>query len=794
MRANNSLTTDFPSQGFRSERMSPETPPSGHDAPEGAGELRLSDILLVIRRSWLLILLASLVGTLAGVAWFLHSPKLYTAVATVELSREASSGVNLQDFSGGSSQVGSSQDFMLDVTTEQAVLGSDNTALTVMQQLNIMKDSPYRELTETPIGRASIREYGPSLNANPVLRDAALVIFQKSLHVTSVKNTRLLTVSFTDGDPARAARVANATIDAYLSNHMEARYAATVKASSWLNEQLSELKQRAEKTHQQVADFEKQNGITGLTLPSTLGGKVDGSGSFDSGQLAYQQLSELNGELTHAEVNRIAMEAVYKLTATGDPGVILSVSNTSLAGAAGGANAMSSTSKSLQLVQSLRSQESSLKVKLASAKVTYGPNNPILVEMQQQVDAIEQQLRDEVKVINEQARVDYQVAESQEDRLRQTVGDQQQHFQHLGNSLAELNFLQQEENGTRVLYQDLYNRLEEANIASGVKSSGVAVTDPARTPSRSSSPNLPKDAALGLCGGALLGLTLAGVRKAADQTLYSPENLDVLPPSLLLGIVPHFDSDASGGRWLGRGAKPALATATSDPWIVAEPKSRTAEAYWRICTSILLSSANPRARVLLVTSALPGDGKSVTAYNIAAAMAKQSASVVLIEADLRHPGIAQLAGIDGTRGLSGLLSSDVALDSVLQVHPQVKNLTILASGTMPDSPVELLSSERFAVTLQSLRSRFEYVIIDTPPVLLVADPLLIARHSDAIITVIRSGRLSRAVLKRLLAALAKPNTPILGYVLNDYDPKKNQDTSYAYEGPKYRTKYSEVAQ
>ena len=766
--------------------------PSESGAPAGTGELRLEDIVAAVKRSWLLILLASLLGALAGVVVALRSPKLYTATATVELSKDPPTGVNLQDFSGGSAGVGGGEDFMLDMSTEQSVLASDNTALTVMQRLNMMSEAPYRELTESEAGRASIREYGPSLNANATLRDAALGIFRKSMRVTPVKNTRLLTVAFTDRDPARAARVANATVDAYLSNHMEARYAATVKASSWLNEQLSELKQRAEKTHQQVADFEKENGITGLTLPSTLGGKMDGSESFDSGQLAYQQLAELNGELTHAEVNRIAMEAVYKLTATGDPGVILSVANTSLAGSAGGANAMSSTNKSVQLVQSLRSQESSLKVKLASARVTYGPNNPILVEMQQQVDAIEEQLRDEIKVINEQARVDYQVAESQEDRLRQTVSDQQQHFQHLGNKLAELNFLQQEENGTRVLYQDLYNRLEEANIAAGVKSSGVAVTDPARTPSHSSSPNLPKDAAFGLCGGALLGLTLAGLRKAADQTLYSPESLDVLPPSLLLVIVPHFIVEGAGSLRLGRGPKTSLAI--PGPWILAEPKSRTAEAYWRICTSILLSPGTPRARVLLVTSALPGDGKSVTAYNMAAAMAKQSASVVLMEADLRHPSVASLAGVDGTRGLSTLLSSDVALESVLQVHPQIPNLTLLASGTVPDSPVELLSSERFAVTLKSLRSRFEYVIIDTPPVLLVADPLLIARHSDAIIPVIRSGRLSRAVLKRLLAALAKPSTPILGYVLNDYDPKKNQDTSYAYEGHRYTSKYQEAGQ
>ncbi len=756
-------------------------------------ELRLRDIWGAIRKRRLLLAASALLGGLFGLWVYETSPRLYTATATVEMNKDSSSGLNLQDLSGAASQLGVGQDFMTDMLTQQAIMVSDNTALSVIEKLNLMNQSPYRDLLTQKSIMESPLASGVGIDKNPVLRDSALRIFESGLKVVPVKSTRLMTVSFTDTIPERAASIANATVDAYLDNHTEARYTATVKASTWLTNQLSTLRHTLAETHEKVAAFEKAHGIVADT-PTPVDSKSTAMGTNGGGAIAYQELSTLSTELTRAEVNRIAKEAIYHLTQTGDPMVILSTSSTALAGNANGMTAVSSSNKDVQLIQSLQTQESTLRVRLASAQVEYGPQNPILVQLRAQIASIHQQLQDEVGVINRQARADYELAKADEDAMRKTVDQHEHDFASLGNSLTELSFLRQEENGTRVLYQDLSNRLEEAGIAAGVKSSGVSIVDPARTPSHLSSSGFKKNVAYGIFAGTFLGLALALLLQFLDRSLRTPDAIDAISPFPLLGLVPQFFATSSLQKGAGK-----VKTKFQDrqvgqampAWVESEPKSQIAEAYRQIRTSILLSHADSIPRVILITSAMSGDGKSTTSYNLAAAFAKQASRVVLVDADMRRPSLANLIGLTGKKGLSTLLYSDTPLESVVQTHPQIENLSIITSGLIPPSPSEMVGSERFVRVLNELRARFDYVIIDAPPALLVTDPVLIARHVDGAIAVIRSGRITPAIFKRLLATLAKPGTPILGYILNDYNAKDEQYGYYGYYGYGSDNKYYE---
>jgi succinoglycan biosynthesis transport protein ExoP len=738
-------------------------------------------------------MVCALLGAMVGFWVYETSPRLYTATATVEMNKDSSSGLNLQDLSGAASQLGMGQDFMTDMLTQQAIMVSDNTGLSVIRDLNLMSQSPYRDLLLSKDSRNRPLNTAKSIDDDPVLRDNALRIFKSGLQVLPVKNTRLMTVSFTDTEPARAALIANRTVDAYLSNHTEARYTATVKASTWLTSQLGDLKRHVEDTHEKVAAFEKENGVV-ADGAAPADSKSAAAGANGGGAIAYQELSALSSELTRAEVNRIAKEAIYRLTQTGDPMVILGTSATSLAGTSSGSTVISSSSKDIQLIQSLQTQESTLRVRLAAAQVEYGPQNPILVQLRAQLAAIHQQLQDEVGVINRQAKADYDLAKASEDAMRRTVDQHEHDFATLGNSLTELSFLRQEETGTRVLYQDLSNRLEEANIAAGVKSSGVSIVDPARTPSHLSSSGFKKNIAYGLLVGAFFGLVLALLLQFLDRSLRTPDAIDAISPYPLLGLVPQFF--ASSGLQKGAGKirskfQEREAGQAMPAWVESEPKSQIAEAYRQIRTSILLSHADSVPRVILVTSAMSGDGKSTTSYNLAAAFAKQASRVVLVDADMRRPSLANLIGLSGKKGLSTLLYSDTPLESVLQAHPQIENLSIITSGLIPPSPSEMVGSERFVRVLKELRSRFDYVIIDAPPALLVTDPVLIARHVDGAIAVIRAGRLTPAIFKRLLTTLAKPGTPILGYILNDYNAKDEQYGYYGYYGYGSDNKYYE---
>jgi capsular exopolysaccharide synthesis family protein len=660
--------------------------------------------------------------------------------------------------------------------THQAVLLNDNTALSVINHLGLMQTHPYIDMPAGKMQGPFAQESGLPLEQAPLTRDRALEIFHGGLRVLVVKNTRLLTVSYTDTDPQRASRIANAVVEAYLTNHTEARYTATSKASAWLTGQLEDLKRRVEESHKKVSAFEQSTGLVGIAPPSAKGGAV----AQDSTGTAYQRLTALNAELSRAEVNRIAKEAVYHLTETGDPDVVLGVGETSLATGMGD-SPIAAGNKNIQLLQRLREQEASLKVQLAAEQVRYGAKNPALQEIRNQIDSLETQAHGELQRINKEAKTDLELAKANEDAIRKSVNDQQRGVAALGNSLAALTLLQQEENTSRGLYQDLYTRLEEANIAAGVKSSDIVIVDPARAPGRHSSPVLKTNLAGGLFLGSLIGLCVAGVIHLRDTSLNVLEDFETMWEFPLLGIVRRFDAGSRSKLRYGRSTsveiqKP-LVPSNETAWLLTAPKSEIAESYRNIRTSILLSSIDQAPQVILFTSPLSGDGKSTTAYNLATAFGVQNKRVLLLDADMRRPTIGQKSNCNGKKGLSDLLANDLPLDEVVQQHPGLPSLYVLTSGTIPPMPAELLASERFARLIEMLREQFDYILIDAPPVLLVSDPLLLAMSVDGIVLVVRAGVTTKPVMKRLRTALQKPNVKALGYVLNGL---RDESEGYGY--------------
>jgi len=746
-------------------------------------ELKLSDIwrFLVRRRWWIVVF--STIGLLCGFLTTIRAPRMYTATTTVELNKDASSGLGIQDLSGLASQVGVGQEFMTDMLTHQAVLLNDNTALSVINHLGLMRTHPYVDIrTGQMLGT-------PSLDQDSLTRDRALGIFRSGLRVSVVKNTRLLTVSYTDTDPQRASRIANAVVEAYLTNHTEARYTATSKASTWLTNQLEDLKRRVEESHKKVNAFEQSTGLVGIAPPSAKGGAI----AQDSTSTAYQRLTALNTELSRAEVARIAKEAVYHLTETGDPDVVLGIGETSLATEMGD-SPIAGSNKNIQLLQKLREQEASLKVQLAAEQVRYGAKNPALQEIRNQIDSLETQSHEELQRINKEAKTDLELAKTNENAIRKSFNDQQRDVAALGNSLAALTFLQQEENTSRGLYQDLYTRLEEANIAAGVKSSDIVIVDPARAPGRHSSPVMKMNLAGGLFMGSLVGLLVAGVVHLRDTSLNALEDFEAIWEFPLLGIVRRFDAGARSRLRYGLPSveiqRPSV-QGKETAWLLTSPKSEIAESYRNIRTSILLSSIDRTPQVILVTSPLSGDGKSTTAYNLAIAFGVQNKRVLLLDADMRRPTIGKKTNCNGRKGLSDLLANDLPLDEVIQPHPGLPSLSVLTSGTIPPMPAELLASERFARLMDQLREQFDYVLIDAPPVLLVTDPLLLASSVDGIVLVVRSGVTTKNVMKRLRTVLQKPNVKALGYVLNGL---RNDSERYGYGygyGEKVKSGYFE---
>ena len=377
-------------------------------------ELQLGDILRFLSRRRYLLLTAAILGASVGFVAYLLAPRLYTSTVTAEMSRNATSGLGLEDFSGVGS-IGLSQDFLTDMVTQQAVISNGSTALSVIERLDLMSTPPYSQLTKGKEGKSSSQKSEPPLDQSPAIRDAALGIFRNRLQVKLIKNTRLLTVSYTDSDPLRASQVANGVIESYLSNYTKTRYDATVKASTWLNGQLTDLKVQAEDDRKQLTAMEQKNGIVSLSIPSSSpssSSSTTESAPSEQSLAANPDIAELmnlNQYLSQAELVRIQQGTIYRLTQTSDPDALLDVNGPKLA--LGEGTELAANSESMGLIQSLRNQESTLKTRLAAEKVTYAAKNPVIVELQNQLNSVHTQIGTEMERLRSRAKKNYELAQ-----------------------------------------------------------------------------------------------------------------------------------------------------------------------------------------------------------------------------------------------------------------------------------------------------------------------------------------------------------------------------------------------
>ena len=743
-------------------------------------DLQFVDIWRFILRHRYILIAGVVVGAVIGFIVYARAPRLYTSTATVEMNRDATSGLGLQDLSGVGSAIGIGQEFMTDMLTEQAVLSNSSTALSVIENLNLMSTPPYSNIQKN-VDAANAKSKKPHDEQSRAadIRIRALNTFKEKLVVGIVKNTRLLTVSYTDPDPVRSAQVANAVVDAYLTNHTRTRFEATSKASTWLTEQLNQIKQEAENTHHQVVSMERDSGLYSMSLPSGGRSTEGGQESVSVSNPELAKLMALNQSLDQAELSRIQQGAIYHLAESNDPNVLLDFSATKLA--FGGEGALTAGGESMQLIQNLRTQEAGLKLRIAAEKVTYGVKSPAMQELQNQLDSIHTQISEELGHVRSQAKKNYDLAQANEDAIRKEVDAQQQKVSALGNKMADLAFLQEEEITGRKLYQDLYARLEEADIAAGVRSSGIAVVDPARQPSNPSSPVLRKDVAAGAIIGLVAAFVLGIVIQLGSSALNIPEEFEAASPYPLLGTIPGFEIAAQSAY--GNASSETGGPPVDQAWIVRAPKSRIAEAYRQVRTSILLSRADQRPKVILFTSPVSGDGKSTTAYNLAVAFAAQTSKVIIIDADMRRSALQKISGAKPGVGLSNILAIGQSFEEVVQTNPNVPNLSVLVAGHTPPDPSELLGSQRFVELIRQLREKFDYVIIDAPPALLVTDPIVAATAVDAVVAVFRAGKTTRPSLRRFWAAMDSSSARILGFIVNDFK-RSLQSYGYGYEGYK----------
>jgi polysaccharide biosynthesis transport protein len=719
-----------------------------HQPGHNAHALQNFTRVLTKRAKW--IIGSIVICVLLSVAITLLTKPIYEATATIELNKESSGSLDLGLEGAAAQQLGAGGDLATDLQTETAILKGDSLALAVIQKLGLAS----KDTKDV--------EYGLPLDDAPQTRARWLGGFKANLRVKPVHATRLIQVIYESPDPKQAAQIANALIESYKSQYLQSHYDATSEASDWLTKQLSALKANVEGSEKKVTEFEKESGILSLQTDS---GSGSGTG-FHS--VVIQKLDALNIALTMAEGNRIEKEAIYRLAKTGSGDVIVGLGNDPLA--AQGNSMVFTQGGGISNLQTLQLQQTQLKMSLADASTAYGPNNRHFKEIQAQIQALDEPIRQEIQLIVKRAQTDLQLAQQTEDGVRSQFDRQQLAASKLNEKAVEFAVLSQEALSRKKLYEDLYTKLQEANVSAGIKATNITIVDPARSQSVPIRPKPATYAAVGMLLGIIVGFATAYGVDSFDRTLSDPQEIEQIAGRPVIGVIPDLRKTGRKHRAALRKVKAKAReegeSAPNSIWMVKHPGSSAAEAFRALRTAIMLSRAKVPPQVVLVTSCVPGEGKTTLSANLAAAFAQHNKKVIIVEADMRRARMGHVLDTPNDVGLSNVLTGMATLDEAITHGVQLPTLDILPAGPHPPNPSEILGSIAFDELLQHLRSDYDFILIDSPPALLVTDPVLISTKVDAAIWVVCAGVATRPQLTRAAHLIELNAMPVIGVVVN----------------------------
>jgi len=542
-----------------------------------------------------------------------------------------------------------------------------------------------------------------------------------------------------------------------------------MQASDWLSKQLVDLQMKVETSQEKLVQYQKEHEILGID---------------EKQNIITSKLDELNKELTSAESDRMEKEALYHLVQSPDMGTVVAAADgdpdSKESSAAGNASS---------LLEKLREQQADLKIQMAQLNTQFGPSYPKVAQISSQLKEVEAQIQLELKKIVERVRGEYMAAVQRESMLNDAMEKQKQEANQLNESAIEYSLLKRDVETNRTLYEGLLEKLKEAGVAAGLHSTNFRTVDVARVPTSPAEPNVPRNLAFGLALGLTTGIGLAFLMEGIDNTVRTPEQAQVISALPSLGMIPlgiKNTADAASKK-LSSGLA-GLPTGLREPVelvTVSRPQSQMAESYRALRTSLLLSSLGAPPKVIVITSALPQEGKTTTSLNTSVVLAQKGSRVLLIDADMRRPSIHKALNLGPRTGLSNVLTGSATLQHAIVRSKDVPTLYVLPAGTPPPNPAELLASANLGKIFAELKDEYDHIVVDTPPTLSVTDAVILSTRADTVVLVIRSGQTTKQALRRARDLLLRVNAHISGVLLNAAD-LRSPDYYYYYE---YQGKY-----
>jgi len=686
---------------------------------DNSTDTTLSEALITLRKRRLVLVIAVLLGAAYGLYKAYTQPIIYNAFATIEVRSGSSSEYKVdasQGFTGDTSGK---------MSAEVVIIQSDTLMLTVAKEMNLANNPEFLG-AKGPVPFRSLD--------NPGVRESVVNKLHAQLKVVLIPKTDIIRLSYASSSAKLSADIVNKVVADYIQRSYESRYQSTQRVSQWLSGQLDDLKRQVETSQEQVLDMGRRLGMLGLDPTHN-----EISTALDTLATAAAQ----------ARIARILAESRYRVLEGMDPNTI----DDSLGGP---------QSIVPPLLNQIRGQLATAKASLASLQATLGPNHPQVKSAQAQVVELQQEANAELGRILAQAKENYVIAKANQEQTLDALETQKAEAYKMRDDMVEYTLRQHEFESSRLLYDGLVQRLRTAGIEAGLESLEIDPIDQALPPAHALLESKSTIILIDVVVALLLGIITAFLLESLDTGLRSIAEIEAITQLPSLAIVPKVK------RMVGEQTE-NMSVAQRNIAALSSPKSQFAEALRSLRTALLLSHSGKPPKFILFTSSTPSEGKTTIASNLACVLAQGETRVLLLDGDLRRPNVHPRFGLSGKIGLSTLLTGGTTFEETLQHIPEAPNLDILASGPVPPFPAELLSSDAMRALLLRCADLYDYVVIDSPPILSVTDGVILARDADAVVLVVRHGKSGKHVVRRARDLLVRAGAPITGIVLNAVD-------------------------
>jgi capsular exopolysaccharide synthesis family protein len=627
--------------------------------------------------------------------------------------------------------------------TQVEILKSEELGRKVVRKLSLATHPEFdpRQGQVGWLGRLTGSVANPNMSDEDALK-VAVGRFKRALQVQLVRNSQLAQISFVSYDPQLSASVPNAMAETYVESDLDARLAMTQKAAEWLRERMGELRAKVDASEKALQDYRDRERI------------VDAKGIAMSG--AGKQLEELTRSLVESRQKRAEAESAYSLVQQIKAGRVSA--------------AYDSVPVVLRspIVQQMKVAEADAERRLGDAAKRYGPEHPRMIQAKADLDSAKENTRRQVEIVVGGLAKEYEQARANESAVERALAQSKADIQGINRKEFQLGVLEREVQQNRNLYDMFVNRLKETNAAGDLQTTIARVIDPATVPSAPFAPNKEQAVTIATVITLIVSALLALLLDRLTNTLNSTSDVEHRLGTPALGVLQKIKGFSKKGF-------------ISELAFFNDTQSTFAEAVRTVRTGVLMSALDAPHKVVVITSSVPEEGKTTLAFNLACALG-QVKKVLLVDGDLRRPKIGKLVGRESRQaGLSDLVAGQAQVSNCVFFDERA-GIHILASGTVPPNPLELLSSRKFAEVIVKLKDAFDIVIIDTAPLQLVSDAQVLSQFATSVIYVVKADSTPYQVAQNGLRKLRRVNAPILGVVLNQLDLERAEKYYGEYSG------------